>query len=379
MLNVQKYLQDLINNGKSNVEAFEQLSAELGIKVKDYPEDGMVLLDYDQIASPKSHPIVIECRSLILHRDSFRVISRKFDRFFNYGECPEFYADFNFNSSVVMEKADGSLIGIYFHNGRWEISTRGMAKAEGQHVLGGTFREKVVDAFGFSGEDEFQKYFAEFPSTNTYVFEYTSHENRIVTKYAKPEMVLLGVNHWFGAVYNLWAMIEIVESMVADGLSVRMPKMYDLTEDMDALAKVANELPDLQEGFVVWDPVSGKRVKLKAATYVIAHKLRGNDAVPTRKNLLILVLEGEVDEFLAYFPEWGNDIEAIKNEVAETLQKANEVWKDASGLADQKAYALVVKDLPFSGLMFEARKKNQLPSEAFLGWDVNRKLRLFGI
>ena len=55
----------------------------------------------------------------------------------------EYYHDFDLSRSVIMEKADGSLVGVYHHNGKWHISTRGMAFAEGEHVMGGTFRDKV--------------------------------------------------------------------------------------------------------------------------------------------------------------------------------------------------------------------------------------------
>ena len=86
MLNVQKFLLAQKEQGLSNAQAFEQLTEQLAIKVKHYPEEGIVLLDYHMIDSPKMNPVVIECRSLILHFDTFEVVSRKFDRFFNYLE-----------------------------------------------------------------------------------------------------------------------------------------------------------------------------------------------------------------------------------------------------------------------------------------------------
>jgi hypothetical protein len=99
MLEIQKYL---VNSTEPTIEAkLEKLKEELGIKFKIYHEDGIVILNYDQIESPKSHPIVIECRSLILNIYTLGVVSRKFDRFFNHGECPEFYSDFDINRSYV--------------------------------------------------------------------------------------------------------------------------------------------------------------------------------------------------------------------------------------------------------------------------------------
>lgn len=86
MLNVQKFLIDQKDKGLTTAQSFEQLTEQFAIKVKHYEEDGIVLLDYHMLDSPKMHPIVIECRSLILDYCTFEVVSRKFDRFFNYLE-----------------------------------------------------------------------------------------------------------------------------------------------------------------------------------------------------------------------------------------------------------------------------------------------------
>lgn len=189
-------VQEYLRNKNDPLEALATLKEEIGIRYKVYEEDGIVILDYDQIESPKTHPIVIECRSLILSYPEFDVVSRKYDRFFNYGEAPDMYADFSFDDAIVMEKADGSLIGVYYNpkTDRWEISTRGMAKAEGEHLFGGTWRQKVQEAFGFKDEVDFQERCDDiFRRSSTYIFEYCSPENRIVTKYDEAHMVLTGV------------------------------------------------------------------------------------------------------------------------------------------------------------------------------------------
>ena len=100
-MKVQEYLR-----GKGDpLQALATLKEDLGICYKVYEEDGIVILDYDQIESPKTHPIVIECRSLILAYPEFDVVSRKYDRFFNYGEAPDLYADFSFDDAVVIKKS----------------------------------------------------------------------------------------------------------------------------------------------------------------------------------------------------------------------------------------------------------------------------------
>ena len=89
-LHVQKFLR---NN------SLKDLNEKFGIKVKEH--DHFVGLNYHQIKSPKSHPIVMECRSLRLHKDeNWTVASRSFDRFFNYGETPELYQNFDMKNAL---------------------------------------------------------------------------------------------------------------------------------------------------------------------------------------------------------------------------------------------------------------------------------------
>ncbi len=373
MLNVQKFLIEQKEQGYTNLQAFNQLTEQFAIKVKFYEEfnERIVLLDYHMIDSPKMHPIVIECRSLILNMDTFGVVSRKFDRFFNYGEAVDYYHDFDLSRSVIMEKADGSLIGVYHHNGKWHISTRGMAFAEGEHVMGGTFREKVLEAFGVNDE-KFQLIFNGYPKNTTFVFEYVSPENRIVTKYYAPEMVALSANNG----ETEWDLGTLNAEMALSGLNVRPVNCY-YASDMDEVVKLANSLPDLQEGFVIYDPVSKKRMKVKSSLYVVAHSIRGNDPLPTKKNLLRLLFTGELGEFCAYFPEWSEKALDIQREVDNAYRELAIAWDKYKHLESQKDFALSIKDVPYNGILFQARKMNKTVNESWNDWPIEKKISMF--
>ena len=103
--------------------SLEDLTAELGIKVaqnEKYPD--LYCLNYCQIKSPKTNPIVKECRSLVLEikyidsvrKTECRIISRSFDRFFNYGEAGT-GDDMKPNEMIAYEKVDGSLVGLFYY------------------------------------------------------------------------------------------------------------------------------------------------------------------------------------------------------------------------------------------------------------------------
>ena len=56
------FTQNWLRNHNGN---FDLLKEQLGIK-PTFHEDGRVLLNYHQIDSPKTHPMVMQCRQLTL-------------------------------------------------------------------------------------------------------------------------------------------------------------------------------------------------------------------------------------------------------------------------------------------------------------------------
>lgn len=375
MLKVQEYLL----SGKTH----QDLTNEFGIKVRDYPEDGVVVLNYCQIDSPKSHPIVIECRSLVLGREEPVVVSVRFDRFFNLGECPDLYQGFDISKTRILEKADGSLVS-FCHNpftDRFEISTRSMFKAEGEHIFGGTFRSKILEAAGFSCEEEFQEWAIQNLSrNNTHIFEWVSPENRIVTRYDSSHLVLLGVRSNVTLKEYNWGALTAFFERIQKGVNIRLPKTYDPAVDTQEIVKRANELTGLEEGFIAWCEETNRRVKVKAANYLIAHRLRGETTIPTRKNLLELVLEGEVDEFLCYFPEYEKHVNPIREEVNSLEEQLRGSWLEFRDIVDQKEFALAIKSVPANSILFSTRKLGiEDPVKYLHTLDVNKKLRLFGV
>jgi hypothetical protein len=99
LLNTQQYLR----SGQTP----EDLKEDLGINFKRHTKyPNLVSFKYNQIESPRNHPIVNECRGLILNeKDNWNVVSFPFYRFFNAEEGHA--ADIDWNTAVVQEKLDG--------------------------------------------------------------------------------------------------------------------------------------------------------------------------------------------------------------------------------------------------------------------------------
>lgn len=114
----------------------------------------------------------MECRNLILYKNTPvpTVISRSFDRFFNYGEVLTETAQVSLQRSRIYEKADGSLVSLYFDytTNLWQVATRSMAYAEG-----GDFQAKILKAFGVESIEVINHKISNLPSIEkgfTYIF-----------------------------------------------------------------------------------------------------------------------------------------------------------------------------------------------------------------
>lgn len=335
---------------------FNALTEQLGISVKFV--DDLVLLNYNQIDSPKTHPIVIECRSLILNKYTLQVVSRSFDRFFNLGEAQNVMPVIDWSKAEVFEKVDGSLIKIYNHAGKWQIATRGTAYAESDCMGHGiTFRELVFKALGVDDEAEFQELMkrAHLDVNMTYIFELTSVENRVVRHYT-------GYNlHFLASRYNDWKYSYTSRDerdwlMSGDCIlsgKIKFAKRFNFTSETAAVESAAN-LKDLDEGYIVYQdgvPIC----KIKSPAYVAVHHIRGEGLNP--KRISQLVLSGESDEYLSYFPDDEVVIEPYVQAYGVMLTDMRDAYRATKHIEDQKEFALAVAKHKFKGVLFTARSQ----------------------
>lgn len=360
----------------------EKLKEELGIIVKEYPEHGIMVLNYNQIESPKTHPVVMECRGLILEMDSLKVVSRGFDRFFNHLEAPE-HSSFDFEEAEVCEKVDGSFIKIYNYLGQWFIATRGTAFAESEcNGFGLTFRDLVLRAMpeavrihengatSFISKDKaFQESCNFWLDTDwTYIFEFTSTENRVVTRYEGYNLTFLAARHNQTGEYG----DEYEERAAVDAFECAVAKRYKF-DTIEHCLEMVKELPDMQEGYVVY--VGGKPVcKIKSPAYVAAHHIRSEGLNP--KRIMQLVLMNEVDEYLTYFEEDRKFFTPYVDALNSGLEFMKEVFVQFNGIEDQKEFALKVSKFNFSAILFKARSSGKSVVEVFHAQTEQSKMRL---
>ena len=343
MLHVQSYLKEFPHRGP------ETLKEELGIEYRR--KDGKVIFNYSQFDSPKSHPIVKECRGLILYDNSWDICCHPFERFFNYGESG---ADVitDLSKALVLPKLDGTMCNLYWdrNDTRWHVSTRSMIDAEGpvgdENLNLGPF----VDLFW-----EGANYTCLSSAINrnglatdvTFTFELTSPLNRIVTRYDRTKVTLLtGRNIGTGREYSLAEL-----NMIGKNLGVEVIKPVKFT-DWEDLLKMQG-LDDTDEGYVVLKEShegSHKRVKVKNPAYLSIARLCEH---PSEKHFMELIQRGSADEFLAYYPEYKDHIEKLQVGLKALSNRLKEDYLSIQHLKDRKAFAQQAVTKMFPGWMFQ--------------------------
>lgn len=352
---------------KANNGDFTKLTDAYGIKVKTYDvgiSDHLHVLNYDQIESPKTDPIVMECRGVIINT-SLQVVCRPFDRLFNYGEAGTDQLDLL--DYVFRPKLDGSLIKVYFWRGLWRIATRGTAFAESDvGAWGITFQDLTLQALGMGSIHEFTDKCFELNMNigSTYLFELTSPENRVVTPYTDRDLTLLAIRDSNG---------DYVEPTAYEKAFFKTtPSLVGYT--VNNMLKMTAELSGLQEGFIGYDKNGVPRIKLKSAAYVAVHHLRGEGLNP--KRIAELVCSGEEDEYLTYFPEDSDTILHYSEKYSEMVQMMELTYDRVNTVESQKEFALAIKDVVGASILFRVRRDNISLKEVLDNTENRVKVRL---
>lgn len=332
------HIQDGLRAGVS----LDYYQKRYGISSKrhgSYPD--LVQFKYSMIDSPLEHPLVQQCRGLILDEASdWAVVARPFDKFFNYGESHA--APIDWSTARVQEKLDGSLIILYHFHGMWRMATSGTPDGFGLvegHPSGLSYRDFFWRTFEAQG--------LRVPDSTwigyTFMFELTSQYNRIVVRHLAPSLKLIGVRHKDGT------------ELSVDGFENHFPvvKSFPLTSMDEILETFKTMDPLAQEGYVIVD-AGFNRVKVKHPGYITLHHMRGNGF--SNKRALQILRSGESDEVLAAFPEWQADFSAVKTRYTTLSWIIYQDWNRFKQIPIQKDFALAVKDFPYAGILFSLRK-----------------------
>lgn len=385
-----KIIQFIENNNDWKTK----LADDFGISTKQDLEisQNIASFSYDQIASPKSHPLTKEARGLVLDINSLSPLSRPFDRFYNYGEVPEETKSIDFTDTTFFEKLDGSLITFYFsheHN-LWKVSTKSTPFARNAitrnripflSLISETIHGKTdfitipenVFFIEFNMYDSLIKKINETlePTLNknySYICELTSPHNIIVTQYDETSIHLLAVRDKNG---------DYVENHNPIPHVFKEPETYQATsldELMHFIGSMNKGRETLLEGVVAMDNKTKVRTKIKNSAYLKVHKLMNREI--DDKAILDIVADQEESEFLLYYPELEDRFSLFVDARETAISKIEEGIKKSETISDRKELANTLREMNVMPFVFPAMKNNiKNPRLAFSNNNIKSRIQ----
>ncbi len=347
-LNVQHFLR------KNPSKGLDLLHEQLGINVvygRDFskgsfdPVDDLVILNYNQLESPKENPIVIECRGLILELGSWDIISRSFDRFFNIGEAQNITSNFNWDNFSCLDKEDGSLMVMWFYKGTWYTTTRGSFATQECYGTGRTWNDlfsqclhKHESSFSYESPG-WWKYNLNF----IYVFEFCSPYNKMIRRYLVPQLFLLTIFR-----KDNDTVVELSEHQLdyeaeKSGFATTNKRQFKSLHEIKNFLQKKEEEDATFEGVVIRDN-NNLRLKIKSRTYLSLHQICDNGQIVSRKRIIPWILAKNEDELLSYFPEAKTLVNEVKIILDRVYTEMVNMYNKTQGIDVQKEFYLTLQD-----------------------------------
>lgn len=312
-----------------------------GIIVKD--KGNYWVLNYVQYAD--KNPYNVLTRGLVVHK-SGRIASCPFFRFFNYGEPTA--AAIDFANADILEKLDGSLVGVFFPEGVdspfWHFRSLLSAHQKDREfaIKGFVFNEEsplLMEVYPYLKSIEFKEDLKEY----SLMFEFISRANAVVTKYDPDQygLYLIGARH----LPTLSELTELELDELARTLGIRRPKRWDASS-YEEVIRMMEEFPKekVYEGFVIRDRITGERNKIKNEDYLKRHRLLTK---LNYKNLIPLYFDGERGEIEAYFPQSKEIFDKIETAYTNMVKEALKVllfWQDKKVSRKEVALGIIGKE-----------------------------------
>ena len=305
-----------------------------------------------------SDPIVCEARGIIIDVADQIVVCRPFDKFFNVQE--QYAAVIDWNTARVLEKIDGSLIKLYWYNGKWIFATSSTCDASEASVAGYkgvTYRDIIVKADNYNRIP-----FEDLNKNHTYLFELVSPMTQVVIRYDKTTL------YYLATIDNMTG--EEKDDGRFDGF--KRPKSYPL-KTIDECIKAATELNRdsedniKDEGFVVVDD-QYRRIKIKSPAYIALHRAVTNKVFTVKRMAELYQQGADLVKLAKDFPNDAHIIKYYDWQFEEVLHNVREMAGYARALYeeydhDRRAVASEIKDSPYAWAGFAAIEKGKSAEE----------------
>jgi T4 RnlA family RNA ligase len=294
------HLQQVLDAIEGREEFVVKVDKENGYTVVNY------LVNFEDTFPPvvdERTAILRECRGITFDTATGKVLSRKYQKFFNLGERAETMPEnvvFSPNRPYRrFEKLDGSMITPLLIKGNVRWCTKMGLTQVAQPVDGWTADKPQYH--------ELAKYW--MSAGWTPIFEWCSRIQRIVIDYPETKLVLTAIRHNESGEYQPY---EVLKDE-AEAYGVPVVSASGLLYEYDS--ETVDEIRQLEgaEGDV-WRFDDGHMIKLKGEWYSLLHKTL--DHLKFEKDVIRLILDEKLDDAKPFLPP---DLMSAADDFAKTI------------------------------------------------------------
>jgi hypothetical protein len=307
-------LSAVFNETDDHLDNDRQLE-ELGLVQRKWKKFSVTKYDRKKL-QPKDYKSRGLYRSVIHSNGSILAISPPKSIGFN-----EFTLEYPADECRMDEFVEGTMINLFYDHEekQWEMATKSTIGARTyffkdykntEGCTQPTFRSLFLDVC-----EEVQLHFDELPKKYCYSFVFQHPLNRIVIPFTEKRLYLISIFHVCEG--------NIVKSLDKDTVecrelfihsNVEYPKQYYMGSYKDCL-DLQNEINDYKTvGLSIWHTKSGTRTKVRNPIYERVRRLRGNQP-KMEYRFLELLKEKRLDEYMSFYPEKRDEINAYINKV----------------------------------------------------------------
>lgn len=273
-------------------------------------------------------------RGLVVHQPTGSIYALPFCRFFNFGEKEAEIIDLA--NAEIMEKLDGTFVGVSHSEGRLLWQTRKMLSTHDNEFEMKSFYGDNFKLMSLIGEYVQQLAWDSKHADYTFMFEFIHKHTQVITRYQPDQYGLYLIGGRDMKTYHELSEKELDD--VAIALNARRPRRWDTVASHEEIVKLFEGMPKDFEGFVVRERNSARRIKVKSEDYVKVHHLLTKISY---KKLMRIWLDGEEEEVCSYFKEARDKINAIEKAWKEYINVivAKASWWNSQNL-DRKTLAM---------------------------------------
>jgi hypothetical protein len=259
------------------------------------------------------------CRSIIIN-SSGNVVGFAPPKSIPSDRFIQMYPDKN-ESLVAQEFIEGTMINVFWDptiglTGGWEISTRNTVGATSSFFKGTnkkTFRDMFLEA---SSEENLL--LNQLNRNFCYSFVLQHPSNRIVVPFHKPSLYLVAmysISIFQESIYCQSIPLTDFKNFDWGPSTIKFPQIYEWSTYSQLIETYAsmNTSYDVV-GVIVYNNVTGERMKVRNPVYEQVRHLRGNQP-KLQYQYLCLRKEGKVADFLKFYPENKKEFSTFRDQI----------------------------------------------------------------